>query len=86
MPINRQEILPELSSGYKATLITRENAHYISKRINLLNRDDSTDGVSIIEPRLVSIIETNNLPRDTDDEVVLPAKVYPILPLYQYPD
>ena len=80
------EILPEFTSSQQATLISRENAHYISKRINLLNRDDSTDGVIQIEPRLVSILETNNLPRDTDGEVVLPAKVYPILPLYQYPD
>ena len=80
------EILPELTSPQQATIISRENAHYISKRINLLNRDDSTDGVIQIEPRLVSILETNNLPKDTDGEVVLPAKVYPILPLYQYPD
>ena len=80
------EILPEFTSSQQATLISRENAHYVSKRINLLNRDDSTDGVIQIEPRLVSILETNNLPRDTDGEVVLPAKVYPILPLYQYPD
>ena len=80
------EILPELTSPQQATIISRENAQYISKRINLLNRDDSTDGVIQIEPRLVSILETNNLPKDTDGEVVLPAKVYPILPLYQYPD
>jgi len=80
------EILEDFDSEQKATIITKENAHYISKRINLLNRDDSTDGVSIIAPRLVSILETNNLPRDTDGEVILPAKVYPILPLYQYPN
>lgn len=81
----KTEIIDEFSSPQKATLISKENAHYISKRINLLNRDDSTDGVIKIAPRLVSILETNHLAKDTNGDPVLPAKVYPILPRYQYP-
>ena len=79
MPINRPDILPtDFTAPQKAQIIADTVTRFTAKRIKLLNRDDSTDGVIETEPTLISILEVNVLPRDTDGEFILPEKVYPI--------
>ena len=79
MPINREEILfTDFTAPQKAQIIADTVTRFTAKRIKLLNIDDSTDGVIETAPTLISILEINALPRDTDGEFILPAKVYPI--------
>ena len=78
MPINRENIITDFTAPQKAQIIADAVTRFAAKRIKLLNRDDSTDGVIETPPTLVSILEVNHLAKDTDGDPVLPAKVYPI--------
>ena len=75
------EILADFTAPQKAEIIADTVTRFDAKRITLKNR-----ALVKTDPTLVSILEVNHLGRDTNGEVVLPAKVYPILPLYQYPN
>ena len=73
MPINRENIIADFTAPQKAQIIADTVTRFDAKRITLKNR-----ALVKTDPTLVSILETNHLPRDTDGEFILPAKVYPI--------